>query len=308
MDGETSDRGENAPVLMAHFQLLQRLGWWDECERFLLAYGKDLLTQEELSAHLSETREKQRIYERISEPGPDGRTFIGDDDVVRVTKGPVSLVYHLKDRHLDVEHIYRSILRIVESVRDRLSYEPQDIVVQLHGEQSEIRFADSGDPGGSRFAGTYDGAIHLRASAFHTREPQHLAVMIAHEYVHQAVAELTGGLCPRWMDEGLALVFSQELSYTYETTLTHAIENARCFPVDALAHGGLFEADPEAATLAYAQSYSMVDYLRQRIGWDGIRRLLRLIRRAPAERALQEFSLNHYLLEKEWLRWARRKT
>lgn len=296
-------------MVMEHLDLLQRMGWWNECEQFLLSYGKELLSAEEFHQRLQQIREKQRIYETVSSPKPDGRTFIGEDDVVQMTKGPITLVYHLKDRHLDVEHIYRNLLRIAETVRERLSYEPGDIQVNLHGKHSEIRVFGTEDAQDRSIpAGSYDGSIHLRSSAFYKAEPQQMAVMLSHEYVHQAVCDLSGGRCPRWLDEGLALIFSQKLSNTYWKVLTEALENDLCFPVDALEGGQLFEAGDRPATLAYAQSYSLAEYLCDQIGWKGISTLLRMLRQTPAERALQEFSLNNYLLEKQWKRWAKIKT
>lgn len=308
MEENINNRRRDSSVFLEHINLLWRMGWWDECEQFLLSYGRDLLAQEEFDEYLHKVREKQRIYETVNEPKQDGRTYIGEDDMVRMTKGPVTLVYHLKDRHLDVEHIYRSILWIAETVRQRLSYAPSDIRINLHGRESEIQYLGGSDATASQVpAGSYDGTIHLRSSAFYSSEPQQLTVMIAHEYVHQAVFDLTAGRCPRWLDEGLALLLSQDLSDTYREALANALESDLCFPMDALESGELFEAGSGPATLAYAQSYSMTQYLCDQIGWKGISRLLHMIRKSPVEKALQEFSLNYYLLERQWKRWARGK-
>ena len=143
----------------------------------------------------------------------------------------------------------------------------------------------------------------MRAQSLYGSEPQRLHLLVSHEYVHQAVSEISFGNCPRWLEEGLALSFSQELPESYTESLATAVQEARTFPLEALGGDELFDIAPETTCLVYSQSHSLVDYLVQKIGWEGMAHLVRLCRNNETDRALQEFSLNCYLLEREWLRW-----
>jgi hypothetical protein len=60
--------------------------------------------------------------------------------------------------------------------------------------------------------------------------------------------------------------------------------------------------------LAYAQSYSVAQFLVQRIEWSGVRRLLDRLSKAPDDMdfvdwALQAWDLDRQRLEDAWLAW-----
>jgi hypothetical protein len=295
---------DNSSLIVQHLDLLERMGWWPEAEQVLYQHCMLIFDKDEFNRRLSLIKEKQKIYRKISAHPRDGKSFIGEDDIVRLVKGPITIIYHLKDRHIDIEGVYRSLLQIMETVEDRLSYVPVEVFINLHGEHSELRVCTDDDrQNAKQFAGRFDGSIHLRSSAFHHSEPQRLTVIISHEYVHQAIRDICARRCPRWLDEGLAVYFSQELSSMYMNTLTHAVDEDRFFPIEALEGGALFDADSAPAALAYAQSSSLAAFLLNRIDWAGIQRLLKLMRTQSPETALHEFSLNYYLLEREWKRW-----
>jgi hypothetical protein len=125
-------------LLIDHVEALQRLGWWTEAERVLLQYKGDSLDPTEADRRLAFIREKKRIYARTDGDRAEGRSYIGENDVVQLVKEPVRLTYHLKDRNLDIEGIFHSLLRIIDLVRKRLSYDPPSVTVALHGPKSEI--------------------------------------------------------------------------------------------------------------------------------------------------------------------------
>ena len=123
---------------------------------------------------------------------------------------------------------------------------------------------------------------------------------LAHLVIDQFGLSCVGGSRPTWLEEGLAEY--AEGAPDEETTeyLARAVEENAFSPVRSL--NGAFPADPDAAGLAYSQSYSLVNFLLERYGAEAIRDLLR--RLAAAERydaALEQvYGFNADGLERAW--------
>lgn len=98
---------------------------------------------------------------------------------------------------------------------------------------------------------------------------------IAHELAHLVVHQMTlnpyGGL-PHWLDEGLAMYAEGPLDTRYAAYLNSAIEEGGLISVRSLS--APFSAYPERAILAYAQSYSLVEFLVSEYGRDRMLELL----------------------------------
>ncbi len=299
IDSKSSD------LIIRHIDLLERMGWLEESENILTQYGSSVLEEHEYNLRLARIREKRRIYEKTS-PGPaDGRSYIGRDDVVRLVKGPVTMTYHLKDTGIDITAVYRTMVWIMDLVREHLDYSPRQVQVSLHHDHSLPGSPpDDNNDTQVRVAGSFHGCIHLRSSMFHDAEPQRLCVFLAHEYVHQAVCDLSGNRAPRWLDEGLAVHLSQNLSIQYTKALNQALDQDSVFPLETLESPALFKTKGLPGILACAQACSLAHFLMERLGREGMQRLLKSMGRISAENALKQFSLNYYLLEREWKRWA----
>ncbi|OGO02849.1 MAG: hypothetical protein A2Y72_01760 [Chloroflexi bacterium RBG_13_53_26] len=86
---------------------------------------------------------------------------------------------------------------------------------------------------------------------------------IAHELAHLAVHQATfsgyGVDLPTWLDEGLAMYAEGDLSSDMKYVLRNAIDQNELFTVKSLCSP--FPADASSAYIAYAQSYSLVEYL-----------------------------------------------
>ena len=304
LHAQTFDSKSSA-LIVRHIDLLERMGWLEESENILTQYGSSVLEEQEYRLRLDRIREKRRIYEKTS-PGPaDGRSYIGRDDVVRLVKGSVTMTYHLKDTGIDITAVYRTLVWIMDLVREYLDYSPRQVQVSLHHDHSlPGSAADDKNDSQVRVAGSFHGCIHLRSSMFHDAEPQRLCVFLAHEYVHQAVSDISGNRAPRWLDEGLAVYLSQNLSLQYSQVLNQALEDDSVFPLEALDSPALFKTKGLPGILACAQSCSLANFLMERLGRDKMQKLLTSMGRIPVENALKQFSLNYYLLEREWKRWA----
>jgi hypothetical protein len=98
---------------------------------------------------------------------------------------------------------------------------------------------------------------------------------IPHEMAHVLIYRVTGDFyegVPEWLNEGLA-VMNQGQRDTQFPALLAAARDAQAFP-DLAQLCGTLPADGQAARLAYAQSESVVRYLRGRFGSEGIYHLL----------------------------------
>jgi len=98
---------------------------------------------------------------------------------------------------------------------------------------------------------------------------------IPHELTHLLVYEATGRTLdrvPPWLNEGLASVNERRPDPNRRALVEQALAEDRLFPLEALC--APFPTDATAARLAYAQSASVVEYLREEYGNQIIRDLL----------------------------------
>lgn len=91
-----------------------------------------------------------------------------------------------------------------------------------------------------------------------------MAHEMAHLVVHQVTMNGYGVSLPTWLDEGLAMYAEGPLASSFATVLSSAVRQNRLDSVQSLSSS--FPAATEAAYLAYAESYSLVDYLLERHG------------------------------------------
>jgi hypothetical protein len=127
--------------------------------------------------------------------------------------------------------------------------------------------------------------------------------LLPHELTHLMVYEATGrrlGLVPPWLNEGLASLNELRPDPNRQALVEEALAQNRLFSLETLC--APFPADQGAARLAYAQSASVVGFLREQHGGQVIRDLLATY----AENASCEGGVNRVLgqslgeLESAW--------
>lgn len=91
-----------------------------------------------------------------------------------------------------------------------------------------------------------------------------MAHEMAHLVVHQVTMNGYGVSLPTWLDEGLAMYAEGPLAPGFASVLSSAVSQDRLDSVQSLSSS--FPAGTQAAYLAYAESYSLVDYLLERHG------------------------------------------
>jgi len=129
---------------------------------------------------------------------------------------------------------------------------------------------------------------------------------VEHELAHVIVGNLVSacyGRLPTWLDEGLAMVAQGGLDAESQALLDQALHDDTLYPARALSSG--FTEDPSGASLAYAQSYSLVAFLLEQHGRD---RLLDLLGAAQAgsspDSALMEvYGFDTDGLDQAWREW-----
>ncbi|MCD4678682.1 MAG: hypothetical protein K8S18_22260 [Desulfobacula sp.] len=129
---------------------------------------------------------------------------------------------------------------------------------------------------------------------------EELLLIIEHEAVHHILRKHTRNHIPAWLDEGIALFLSQELPEDYMNILKQSVSKDVCIPFEML-EKPFTEFDRKLKTLAYAQSYSMIEYIVETYGWDVIKQMIAAVaRKDKIDSVLMASGLNFYLLEKEW--------
>lgn len=95
---------------------------------------------------------------------------------------------------------------------------------------------------------------------------------ITHLLVYQAVAPVGYRYVPEWLDEGLATANERLPTPEYTVVLEEACTQGQLLPLEDLCVP--FPPGLQTAFLAYAQSGSVVQFIRERYGAGGIRALL----------------------------------
>ena len=109
---------------------------------------------------------------------------------------------------------------------------------------------------------------------------------LTHLVVHQATFSPYGQL-PLWLDEGLAMYNEGELDPVLRSYLEEAIAEDELISVRSLCSP--FSAYSEKASLSYAQSYSLVEYLLDNYGQDSMLDLLTIFKQGSTyDEALTE--------------------
>lgn len=96
---------------------------------------------------------------------------------------------------------------------------------------------------------------------------------ITHLLVYQAVTPTGYKYVPEWLDEGLATANEQLPTPEHAMALEEARVEGRLSPLEDLCVP--FSPDKHTAFLAYAQSGSVVQFIREQYGAEGIRNLLK---------------------------------
>jgi hypothetical protein len=141
-------------------------------------------------------------------------------------------------------------------------------------------------------AGFYNGTIYVRGG---TRVDAQLIRTLHHELVHAAFdAEAPSLALPAWLNEGIAEWFEARavgkrgISAREDAILAHFGQQGQLFSLWDLDAPSFVGFGPDAARLAYLQSYAFVEFLARSKGDASLRRLCdALLRKRNLERAFK---------------------
>jgi hypothetical protein len=129
---------------------------------------------------------------------------------------------------------------------------------------------------------------------------------VEHELAHVIVGNLVSACysrLPTWLSEGLAMVAEGGLDSESQAMLDQALKDDTLYPVRALSDG--FTEDPGGASLAYAQSYSLVTYLLEEHGRERLLDLLSALQAgsSPDSALVEVYGFDTDGLDQAWREW-----
>ncbi len=162
-----------------------------------------------------------------------------------------------------------------EAYRDlasQLGYQPgENIIVILY---TQREFADITQA--PSWAGAInDGKLRIPIGGITAVNPE-LERILKHELTHSFLRSLAGGRCPTWLNEGLAELMEPRRSSPYASRLGDLFQQRKAIPFSVL-EGSFIRFSDMQAQVAYAESLSGVEYLRDRYGMGEVMRMLRNI-------------------------------
>jgi hypothetical protein len=250
------------------------------------------------------------------------RTFVYADnrfDWQTLSDGIVNVHWYrgdLKVAQLALDVAVAGLNRARQDIDTHVFHRPIDIY--LYASTSDLSAAlAAGMDSGTEALTLYETNVILVSFGPEGVNIPKLERVLPHEVTHALIHEATQSdhdHVPRWLSEGLAT--SVEYAFVPDpdapSLLKQAIQEGEWLPLDTLC--AAFPRDPAHSRLAYAQSASLVDYIRDRYGRQDLRDLVA----AYADGATCEGGVNRVLdstlsrLEAQWLtslepgsRWAR---
>lgn len=151
--------------------------------------------------------------------------------------------------------------------------------------------------------GFYDGKIRLPFGAMNEVTSAMRGVLY-HEYAHVVVFELTRGNCPLWLNEGIAEMFGRMQHNHSLPEFGRAARAGKLIDFKKL-EANFADFSPANVSLAYQQSYAMVNYMVTTFGWHRIKQILSglgggLSFDDATKIALKDYNLNYEMLVNEW--------
>jgi tetratricopeptide (TPR) repeat protein len=152
----------------------------------------------------------------------------------------------------------------------QLGYEPSEkIIVILYTQKEFVDITEAPSWAGA----SNDGKLRIPLRGVAVMNPE-LARVLKHELTHSFLSFLAGGRCPTWLNEGMAQMMEPRSSSTFAQPLAALFQQRKEIPFSVLEHPFIRFSDAQAQ-VAYAESLSGVEYLRERYGMGEVLRMLR---------------------------------
>ena len=209
------------------------------------------------------------------------------------------------------EAVRQKALRDLNKLRDRFGLEiPEKLTVVLADSEAAFRRAQ---PDGSRVPDWAAGVAWPELGLIVVKTPSalpgsDLEHVLEHELAHLALRRVFGRKeLPLWLNEGLTMHLSDDWGVSRQIAMTRALVAGGLIRLDRLVHA--FPESRIAAETAYAQSYYLVAFIRERGGKEAMSLLIRgLAAGVDPERAIhQATGLYGPDLETEFHEWLKKR-
>ena len=157
-------------------------------------------------------------------------------------------------------------------------------------------------------AGLYDGKIRIPVN-FSRIPLATLKGIIFHEYTHALIYDLCGAACPIWLNEGIAMREMNAPHLVMTKVLRRALSSGATLPFDRLNDIKGVWRNASIAPLAYAQSWSMVEYLFNRWSNSRVKKMLLRFKQGASFATILRKEMNRTpaQFEEEWKNYARER-
>ncbi len=210
----------------------------------------------------------------------DAKTFLWEDSRfawTSVTTGQVTVYAYNGD-----ETFNRQILDTAQRTIDRLQDDfglKRSRPVRIWAYSSKEDFAGAQAPNSEPWiAGTSFTELSLVLAVLPPGDTVEVGRVVPHEIAHQVLHQVTENPFnrpPTWMDEGLAVYYQEGGNEGFPSLVQDAADGGRLMSVRAL--NSLFPYDPAEATLAYAESFSIVSFIINTFGEDEMAALIEAV-------------------------------
>jgi len=194
----------------------------------------------------------------------------GAEPLKRFGEG-LTLVYTERDRAL-ADRLWPALLADREALMARLELYPEGTLRVELTPTVEAFLAAGGFAGALGVYDPYRRTIVLRSPRTDPAGGWDVRGVARHELVHGLLHLAINQPIPRWLNEGLAILMADELSFLDDSRLTMQAVLGHLIPLPLLMAG--FPAGEGPRTQAYAQAASFARFLLGRGGMPGVRLLL----------------------------------
>ncbi len=154
----------------------------------------------------------------------------------------------------------------------QLNYQPgENIIVILYTQKQFVDITEAPSWAGA----LNDGKLRIPVRGLSTVNRE-LERILKHELTHSFLRSLTDGRCPTWLNEGLAQLLEPRTTGAFASHLAPLFQQRKEIPYAVLEQPFVRFSDIQAQ-VAYAESLSATEYLRDRYGMGEVVRLLRNI-------------------------------
>lgn len=134
------------------------------------------------------------------------------------------------------------------------------------------------------------------------------AEVLRHEFTHTVTLSATSNRIPHWLTEGFAV--SEEavpIKWEWVPMLSEAVQKNKLFTLDNITWGFVRPRRPVDRPLAYAQSYLMCRYIRQRYGDAALPKMLKALNEGTPEQPAMRLAtgVDPKQFEAEFGQWMR---